>query len=161
MKLLLTSISKNQDLFENKIKELEEKLNNIDLSFPTQIPKENVERVEKTEKTPNIRDFKATRELQKSKTRREPIRQYDDLNRKMTEMEYKIKLLYNFIPKFPDDKTKTLNNILDEQQINIENNNTEIKEMKEKVDHVKETVDEIRLKMNDMDIYDIIKDIQF
>ena len=161
LKLLLTSISKNQDLFENKIKELEEKLNNIDLSFPTQIPKENVERVEKTEKTPNIRDFKATRESQKSKTRREPVRQYDDLNRKMTEMEYKIKLLYNFIPKFPDDKTKTLNNILDEQQINIENNNTEIKEMKEKVDNVKETVDEIRLKMNDMDIYDIIKDIQF
>ena len=161
LKLLLTSISKNQDLFENKIKELEEKLNNIDLSFPTQIPKENVERVEKTEKTPNIRDFKATRESQKSKTRREPVRQYDDLNRKMTEMEYKIKLLYNFIPKFPDDKTKTLNNILDEQQINIENNNTEIKEIKEKVDNVKETVDEIRLKMNDMDIYDIIKDIQF
>ena len=26
---------------------------------------------------------------------------------------------------------------------------------------MKETVDEIRLKMNDMDIYDIIKDIQF
>ena len=39
---------------------------------------------------------------------------YDDFNGKIIELENKIKLLYNFIPTFPDDKTKTLNNILDE-----------------------------------------------
>ena len=155
LKLLLTTISKNQDIFETKIKEIENKLDNIDLTPPKE---EQIDKIEKTFEKSNIR---MTRDFQKFKTRRETKISNDDFNRKIIELEDKIKLLYNFIPKFPEDKTRTLNNILDEQQISIDNNITDIKEMKDKVENMKGRVDELSIKIHDIDIYDIVKDIQF
>ena len=155
LKLLLTKISKNQDIFETKIKQIENKLNNIDSNSPKEIPKD------KTENAFDRNNIRITRDSQKFKTRRETKNSYDDFNRKIFELEDKIRLLYNFIPKFPEDKTRTLNNILDEQQISIDNNNTDIQEMKDKVEKMKGTVDELSIKINDIDIYDIVKDIQF
>ena len=155
LKLLLTKISKNQDIFETKIKQIENKLNNIDSNPPKEIPKD------KTENAFDRNNIRITRDSQKFKTRIETKNSYDDFNRKIFELEDKIRLLYNFIPKFPEDKTRTLNNILDEQQISIDNNNTDIQEMKDKVEKMKGTVDELSIKINDIDIYDIVKDIQF
>ena len=158
LKLLLTTISKNQDIFESKIKDIEKKLNNINLNQPKE---SSIDKSEK-ENSSDKKDTKITRDFQKFKTRRErQTLTYDDLNLRIIDLEDQIKLLYNFIPKFPEDKTKTLNNILDEHQLNIDNNNTEIKEMKDQVDKMKSSVDEINIKMNDIDIYDIVKDIQF
>ena len=155
LKLLLTAISKNQDIFETKIKQIENKLNNIDANPPKEIPKD------KTESKLDISNMRITRDSQKFKTRRETKSTNEDFNRKIFELEDKIRLLYNFIPKFPEDKTRTLNNILDEQQMSINNNNTDIQEMKDKVEKMKGTVDELSIKINDIDIYDIVKDIQF
>ena len=155
LKLLLTAISKNQDIFETKIKQIENKLNNIDTNPPKEIPKD------KTESKLDISNMRITRDSQKFKTRRETKSTNEDFNRKIFELEDKIRLLYNFIPKFPEDKTRTLNNILDEQQMSINNNNTDIQEMKDKVEKMKGTVDELSIKINDIDIYDIVKDIQF
>ena len=158
LKLLITTISKNQDIFESKIKDIEKKLNNINLNQPKE---SSIDKSEK-ENSSDKKDTKITRDFQKFKTRRErQTLTYDDLNLRIIDLEDQIKLLYNFIPKFPEDKTKTLNNILDEHQLNIDNNNTEIKEMKDQVDKMKSSVDEINIKMNDIDIYDIVKDIQF
>ena len=158
LKLLLTTISKNQDIFESKIKDIEKKLNNINFNQPKEA---SIDKSEK-ENSSDKKDTKITRDFQKFKTRRErQTLTYDDLNLRIIDLEDQIKLLYNFIPKFPEDKTKTLNNILDEHQLNIDNNNTEIKEMKDQVDKMKSSVDEINIKMNDIDIYDIVKDIQF
>ena len=158
LKLLLTTISNNQDIFESKIKDIEKKLNNINLNQPKE---SSIDKSEK-ENSSDKKDTKITRDFQKFKTRRErQTLTYDDLNLRIIDLEDQIKLLYNFIPKFPEDKTKTLNNILDEHQLNIDNNNTEIKEMKDQVDKMKSSVDEINIKMNDIDIYDIVKDIQF
>ena len=158
LKLLLTTISKNQDIFESKIKDIEKKLNNINLNQPKE---SSIDKSEK-ENSSDKKDTKITRDFQKFKTGRErQTLTYDDLNLRIIDLEDQVKLLYNFIPKFPEDKTKTLNNILDEHQLNIDNNNTEIKEMKDQVDKMKSSVDEINIKMNDIDIYDIVKDIQF
>ena len=158
LKLLITTISKNQDIFESKIKDIEKKLNNINFNQPKEA---SIDKSEK-ENSSDKKDTKITRDFQKFKTRRErQTLTYDDLNLRIIDLEDQIKLLYNFIPKFPEDKTKTLNNILDEHQLNIDNNNTEIKEMKDQVDKMKSSVDEINIKMNDIDIYDIVKDIQF
>ena len=113
-KLLLTKISKNQDIFESKINKLENKLNNLQLNPPKELPEEKLKKIEKS-----IFDndtIKITRDSQRFKTKRERKSDYDDFNGKIIELENKIKLLYNFIPTFPDDKTKTLNNILDEHQ---------------------------------------------
>ena len=105
LKLLLTAISKNQDIFETKIKQIENKLNNIDANPPKEIPKD------KTESKLDISNMRITRDSQKFKTRRETKSTNEDFNRKIFELEDKIRLLYNFIPKFPEDKTRTLNNI--------------------------------------------------
>ena len=163
LKLLLTNISKNQDLFESKLNGIEEKLNNLQLNPPKEEPEEKQEQPEKQEKPifDNNNNIKIIRDYQRYKTKRERRSDFDDFNKKIIELENKIKLLYNFIPKFPDDKTKTLNSILDEYQLNIENNLNDIKEMKEKFEKVNGTVNDLSVKMNDIDIYSIMKDIQF
>ena len=162
LKLLLTKISKNQDLFETKINEIENKLNNLELNPPKEITQEKPEKPEKIEKSIlDNNDIKITRDFKRFQTKREKKSDYDEINGKILELENKIKLLYNFIPKFPDDKTKTLNSILDEYQLNIENNLTDIKEMKEKIEKVDGTVNDLSVKMKDIDIYGIMKDIQF
>ena len=163
LKLLLTNISKNQDLFESKLNGIEERLNNLQLNPPKEEPEEKQEQPEKQEKPifDNNNNIKIIRDYQRYKTKRERRSDFDDFNKKIIELENKIKLLYNFIPKFPDDKTKTLNSILDEYQLNIENNLNDIKEMKEKFEKVNGTVNDLSVKMNDIDIYSIMKDIQF
>lgn len=156
LKLLLTTISKNQDIFESKIKDIEKKLNTIE-KYP---PKDD--QIERKEKSTDKSGIKLTRDYQKFKTRREKGNNtYDDLNIRIMELEDQVKLLYNFIPKFPEDKERTLNNILDEYQINLDNNSSEVKEMKDKVEEMKTKVEELSLKINDIDIYDIVKDIQY
>ena len=161
LKLLLTNISKNQDLFESKLNGIEERLNNLQLNPAKEESEEKQEQKEKEEK-PIIEDnIKITRDYPRFKTKRERRSDFDDFNKKIIELENKIKLLYNFIPKFPDDKTKTLNSILDEYQLNIENNLNDIKEMKEKYEKMNGTVNDLSVKMNDIDIYGIMKDIQF
>ena len=82
-----------------------------------------------------------------------------ELDNKILLLEDKIKLLYNFIPSFPEDKTKTLNDILDEYQININNNNFDIKEMKDKITRMKNKLDEMTIKVNEFNVYDIFKDV--
>ena len=161
LKLLLTNISKNQDLFESKLNGIEERLNNLQLNPAKEESEEKQEQKEKEEK-PIIEDnIKITRDYPRFKTKRERRSDFDDFNKKIIELENQIKLLYNFIPKFPDDKTKTLNSILDEYQLNIENNLNDIKEMKEKYEKMNGTVNDLSVKMNDIDIYGIMKDIQF
>ena len=158
LKLLLTKISKNQDIFESRIKGIEDKLNNIQLNPP----KEVIEKSEKPEKSIfNSNPMKITRDFQKFKTKREIKSDFNDYDNRIISLENKIKLLYNFIPKFPDDKSKTLNNILDEHQMNIDNNLSNIKEIKEKFEKMDGTINNLSVKMNDIDIYGIMKDIQF
>ena len=158
LKLLLTKISKNQDIFESKIKGIEDKLNNIQLNPP----KEVIEKSEKPEKSIfDSNPMKITRDFQKFKTKREIKSDFNDYDNRIISLENKIKLLYNFIPKFPDDKSKTLNNILDEHQMNIDNNLSNIKEIKEKFEKMDGTINNLSVKMNDIDIYGIMKDIQF
>ena len=158
LKLLLTKISKNQDIFESKIKGIEDKLNNIQLNPP----KEVIEKSEKPEKSIfDSNPMKITRDFQKFKTKREIKSDFNDYDNRIISLENKIKLLYNFIPKFPDDKSKTLNNILDEHQMNIDNNLSNIKEIKEKFEKMDGAINNLSIKMNDIDIYGIMKDIQF
>ena len=158
LKLLLTKISKNQDIFESKIKGIEDKLNNIQLNPP----KEVIEKSEKPEKSIfDSNPMKITRDFQKFKTKREIKSDFNDYDNRIISLENKIKLLYNFIPKFPDDKSKTLNNILDEHQMNIDNNLSNIKEIKEKFEKMDGEINNLSVKMNDIDIYGIMKDIQF
>ena len=197
LKLLLTNISKNQDLFENKMKQLEKKIKentkNIELiqSGDFEINKqENLDNINnfiieqsatpqnsteknKDEKKINTKEEKNLGELDLKgmdfeknmveiygyKSNKENKLLLSELDNKIILLEDKIKLLYNFIPSFPEDKTKTLNDILDEHQININNNHFDIKEMKDKITRMKNKLDEMVMKVNEFNVYDIFKDV--
>ena len=157
LKLLLTTISKNQDIFETKIKEVENRLDNIDLNYSkeNQFDKRVIDKNSSKELKKDINN----ESIQDMKKRKESKNIYNnDFSKKINELEDKIKLLYNFIPKFPQN---TLNNILDEHQLNLDNNISDIKEVKDNLRKMKNNLDELTIKINDLDIYDIVKDIQF
>ena len=187
LKLLLTSISKNQDLFEVRMKELEKKIKenkrNIELIQLGEIE------INKQGILDHINDFissqgkketnKEQNEIEKNtikynkKAKEINIEDDDDnykennknklllneLDHKLLILEDKVKLLYNFIPSFPEDKTQTLNNILDEHQMGINDNSLDIKEMKEQIIKMKNDMDRMTLKMNDFSVFDIFKGI--
>ena len=191
LKLLLTTISKNQDMFETKLKDIERRIkentksieliqsgeieinkqgnldniNNFIIEQSAKPPTPKEDNVEKQVDELNINkkeekivvnkdtkemDFeKNIEDIYNYKVNKENKLLINEIDNKILVLEDKIKLLYNFIPSFPEDKTKTLNDILDEHQILINNNNLDIKEIK----------DEMLIKVNDFNVYDIFKDI--
>ena len=94
LKLLLTNISKNQDLFESKLNGIEERLNNLQLNPPKEEPEEKQEQPEKQEKPifDNNNNIKIIRDYPRYKTKRERRSDFDDFNKKIIELENKIKL---------------------------------------------------------------------
>ena len=199
LKLLLTTISKNQDMFENKIKDIEKRIKDntksieqiltgeIDLNKQANLDNINNFIIEQSAKPPtpkndilNLDELNLNKNEEKSQRKKE-IKEMDfeknmediynyrankenkllfnDIDHKILLLDEKIKLLYNFIPSFPEDKTKTLNDILDEYQIHINNNNYDIKEMKDKTNKMKNQIDEMLIKVNEFNVYDIFKDI--
>ena len=200
LKLLLTNISKIQDIFEYKMKELEKKIKensksieliqsgDIEINKQTNLDNINNFIIEqsanppspKIDSTEKNKDEKINQIEEKAlgkldlkemdfEKNMEEIYSYNnnkknklilsELDNKIIVLEDKIKLLYNFIPSFPEDKTKTLNDILDEHQININNNNFDIKEMKDKIARMKNKLDEMTIKVNEFNVYDIFKDV--
>ena len=204
LKLLLTTISKNQDMFETKLKDIERRikdntksieliqsgeieinnkgnLDNINNFIIEQSAKPLTPKVDNAEKqidefnmnkneekivgnkdTKEIKEMdfeKNIEDIYNYKVNKENKLLINEMDNKILVLEDKIKLLYNFIPSFPEDKTKTLNDILDEHQILINNNNLDIKEMKDKMAKMKNHLDEMLIKVNDFSVYDIFKDI--
>ena len=157
LKLLLTNISKNQDIFETRMKEIESKLNdnsrNIELLKSVQLfgVKKSDKKLDENEKKENVDTIK-TYEENDSKTNNE-------LDRRVFLLEEKVKSIYNFIPSFPEDKTMTLKCILDEHKTEIINNSSDIKEMMEQISKMKNDMDKMTVKVNEFSVYDIFKDI--
>ena len=157
LKLLLTNISKNQDIFETRMKEIESKLNdnsrNIELLKSVQLfgVKKSDKKLDENEKKENVETIK-TYEENDSKTNNE-------LDRRVFLLEEKVKSIYNFIPSFPEDKTMTLKCILDEHKTEIINNSSDIKEMMEQISKMKNDMDKMTVKVNEFSVYDIFKDI--
>ena len=156
LKLLLTTISKNQDIFETRMKEIESKINNnsknIELLKSVELGVNKPEKkLIENEKKENIDTIK-TYEENDSKTNSE-------LDRKVLLLEEKVKSIYNFIPSFPEDKTITLKSLLEEHKTEIINNSSDIKEMMEQISKMKNDMDKMAVKVNEMSVYDIFKDI--
>ena len=157
LKLLLTTISKNQDIFETRMKEIESKLNdnsrNIELLKSIELygVSKSDKKLNENEKKENNETIK-TYEENDSKTNSE-------LDRRVLLLEEKVKSIYNFIPSFPEDKTITLKSLLDEYKTEIINNSSDIKEMIEQISKMKNDMEKMTIKVNELKVYDIFKDI--
>ena len=200
LKLLLTTISKNQDTFENKMKDIENKIKENSKSIeqilsgeievnkqgnldninnfiieqsakPSSAKKENQEKnLEEftLKKSKDKNDFidrkesdsdKNLQEFYNYKMSKENKMLLNELDNKIILLEDKIKKIYNFIPSLPQDEAKTLKDILDEFKMSLNNNHLDIKEIKENLSKIKNEIDEMNMKANDFNIYDIFKDV--
>ena len=190
LKLLLNSISKNQDLFEARMKELEKKIKenkrNIELIQLGEIEinkqgildhindfissqgkneknkgkneiEKDIIKSNKVERVINIDDNDDDNDNYKDSNKNKLL--LTELDHKILILEDKVKLLYNFIPSFPEDRTQTLNHILDDHQIGINDNSLDIKEMKEQIMKMKNDMDRMAFKMNDFSVFDVFKDM--
>ena len=190
LKLLLNSISKNQDLFEARMKELEKKIKenkrNIELIQLGEIEinkqgildhindfissqgkneknkgkneiEKDIIKSNKVERVINIDDNDDDNDNYKDSNNNKLL--LTELDHKILILEDKVKLLYNFIPSFPEDRTQTLNHILDDHQIGINDNSLDIKEMKEQIMKMKNDMDRMAFKMNDFSVFDVFKDM--
>ena len=180
LKILLTSIAKNQDVMMAKIKDLEKnakqeenkiesiisgkiKINqplNIEIKDEKEntpkenIPKENEEKKEIIKKE-IINDKKEDNSFD-SKEDKDNHLILIELENRIFSLENQFKDLKSFIPVY--DKTHTLNDILDEHKVSILDMNEDIKQIKEDIGNMKENIEQIKLKVSEFDIYDILKD---
>ena len=146
LKSLLGSFSKNQKMIIDKLNSLEKKenqnslfINNINIALKNNgiNPEEEVEK--KEEKKIGLANLNLGD------------------NERIKDLEKKLSQLNTFIPKFPEDKGKTLTEILDEYQYGIKNITDKNNEMEEKIKLILEDLDQIKVKVSDFNIYDIFK----
>ena len=185
LKILLTSIAKNQDLMMRKIRDLEkysrENKNKIESMISGEIEINNIapknSNIIKNEVSPiqnNIFSFNNIDNENKnkiiSKEKKEEDISFDskdnnnkDNNFLIRELEIRIfnleneyKDLKSFIPVY--EKSHTLNDILDEHKVSINDMNDNIKEINKNINNMKDNMEKINLKIGEFSIFDIFKD---
>ena len=162
LKILLTSIAKNQDLMMKKIKDLEknskdnkDKLESV-ITGKIKIKQEtsniytnNIYEKEISEKN------KDTEKSFDSKDEKDNL-VIKEMERRIFNLENQYKDLKSFIPVY--NKDHTLNDILDEHNVNINNINENINDINTSIGTMKEDIEQIKVKVTEFDIYDLFKD---
>ena len=156
LKLLLTSIAKNQGKMMEKIKILEsktkinEEINKID----TQESEIQVKEEEK-----HIKDAKEKKVLNNiSKDDKDNINYlaFASLENRIKNLEDKIANSKKIIPQH--NETRTINDILDEHKLNLDDLNENVKEINKNMRNMKENMENLKLKVMDFSIFDAFKD---
>lgn len=168
LKFLLTSFSKNQNAMQEKIKELEKRLNDYRLQISQQNRDQNnndlanailssqEENKENNEKKTKSNMLEAdSYDYKENKENKMLVNELED---RIYRMEQQFKELRVFIPVFNQDRS--LNDILEENNSNIFDISESVKELSSNYKNLKETVEQINLKVGDFSVYDIFKDVQ-
>ena len=154
LKILLTSIAKNQERMMEKIKKLEnrqfdEKTNTIN---PSEIKNQIQSETNKFENK--------NKELISNSSKEEKDISNNfivtDLENRISCLETEYKNLRKFIPQY--NESRTLNDILDEHISNLNDLNENVKGINDNMDNMKENVENIKLKVMDFSILDAFKD---
>ena len=154
LKLLLTSITKNQERMMQKIKKLEnnqkfkEKIDIV--NTPKEIQQKQTEEKQINQKKETISDS--------SKEYKDNNNNFliSDFENRISNLEKEYKNLRNFIPQY--EGSRTLNDILDEHNLNLGELNENFKGIKDDMNNMKEAVKNIKVKVMDFSIFDVIKD---
>ena len=156
LKVLLTSITKNQERMMEKIKILEDKSKasektNIENIPETQIPIQTVEnKLKEKQIKENLSD--------NSKDEKEFNNNFmiKDLENRILYLENEISNLRRFIPQY--NKSRTINDILEEHKLNLSDLNENVKGINENMSNMKENMENIKLKVMDFSIFDAFKE---
>ena len=154
LKILLTNIAKNQDQMLQKIKQIE---NN-------QILNEKREKIESPKK--NIQVKKVENQANKNKEISNITSTNDkniytnylisDLVKRISNLENKYRNMKGFIPQ--NQEPRTLNDILEENKLNLNELNENVKELYNNLNNLKETVENIKLKVMDFSIFEVLRE---
>ena len=159
LKLLLEKFQKNQKMIINRLNELDN-ISNLEPNKKTEITENNVE---KNVENNNINEL--NKDLMKHKVIQSGVTEIsyinsnnnEDLESRIKTIEKKLNKLLTFIPKCPEDKSQTLLNILDDHHNLLSNLSNENNDLKNKYKKLNDEFEEIKVKVNDFNIYDIFK----
>jgi hypothetical protein len=164
LKLLLEKFQKNQKMIINRLNELDN-ISNLEPNKKTEIDKlKNENNVEKNvENNNNINEL--NKDLMKHKVIQSGVTEIsyinsnnnEDLESRIKTIEKKLNKLLTFIPKCPEDKSQTLLNILGDHHNLLSNLSNENNDLKNKYKKLNDEFEEIKVKVNDFNIYDIFK----
>ena len=186
LKIFLASIAKNQDLMMGKIRDLEKKYkdnkNKLDsISGEIEIKNDISKNISILSKNNNIiQNLNQSNDIkynENNKNNEKIINEYDnkqensfdskynnkdnnillfELENRIYNLEKEYKDLKSFIPVY--EKSYTLNDILDEHKVNINDMKENINEINNNIGNMKENMEKINLKLGDFSIYDLFKD---
>ena len=162
LKLLLEKFQKNQKMIINRLNELDN-ISNIEPNKKNEIDKLNTENnVEKNVENINQlnQDIMKHTVIQSGVTEISNINSAnnnEDLESRIKIIEKKLNKLLTFIPKCPEDKSQTLLNILGDHHNLLSNLSNENNDLKNKYKKLNDEFEEIKVKVNDFNIYDIFK----
>ena len=156
LKLLLTSIAKNQGKMMEKIKILESKT-----KINEEINKINTQEseIQVKEEEKHIKDAKEKKVLNNiSKDDKDNINYlaFASLENRIKNLEDKIANSKKIIPQH--NETRTINDILDEHKLNLDDLNENVKEINKNMRNMKENMENLKLKVMDFSIFDAFKD---
>ena len=159
LKLLLEKFQKNQKMIINRLNELDN-ISNLEPKKKTEITENNVE---KNVENNNINEL--NKDLMKHKVIQSGVTEIsyinsnnnEDLESRIKTIEKKLNKLLTFIPKCPEDKSQTLLNILGDHHNLLSNLSNENNDLKNKYKKLNDEFEEIKVKVNDFNIYDIFK----
>ena len=163
LKLLLEKFQKNQKMIINRLNELDN-ISNLESNKKTEIDKlKNENNVEKNVENNNINEL--NKDLMKHKVIQSGVTEIsyinsnnnEDLESRIKTIEKKLNKLLTFIPKCPEDKSQTLLNILGDHHNLLSNLSNENNDLKNKYKKLNDEFEEIKVKVNDFNIYDIFK----
>ena len=156
LKVLLKSIAKNQDKMMEKIKKLESKAKaNENINIKNILEAKKKIEAEKTE----FKEKQNKESLnENSKDGKENNNNYIiiDLQNRILNLENEITNLRRFIPQY--NESRTLNDILDEHILNLNDLNDNVKGINANINNMKENIQNIKLKVMDLSIFDFLKD---
>ena len=162
LKLLLEKFQKNQKMIINRLNELDN-ISNIEPNKKNEIDKLNTENnIEKNVENINQlnQDIMKHTVIQSGVTEISNINSAnnnEDLESRIKIIEKKLNKLLTFIPKCPEDKSQTLLNILGDHHNLLSNLSNENNDLKNKYKKLNDEFEEIKVKVNDFNIYDIFK----
>ena len=158
LKILLTSIAKNQDIMLQKIKQLEnnQKLNEKNnIKF---IPQKIVE----TKKVEDKNHANENKEAMNTNSDKDKDIYNNllisDLTNRISNLEDQYRNIRSFIPQYQEQDPRTLNDILDEHKSNLNDLNENIKGINNNISNMKESMENMQLKVMDFSIFEVFKD---
>ena len=156
LKLLLTSIAKNQEKMMEKIKLLENEYKNNEKSNSINIQESKKQIKTDENNLKEIYDKKMVNNISKDENDNNNFFFFFSLENRIKNLEEEITKSKKLIPQH--NESRTFNDILEEHKLNLNELNENVKEVNKNMSNMKENIENLKLKVMDFSVLDAFKD---